>query len=262
MQSVFKIVLYLVFFCLTSGQAFAQHAAKARIRVAIDHAPPYSYVEENYQPRGLIVDILRAMQEDIDFDLVLVGCPVPRCIRMISQGQVDAMGGLIKTEKRKEFLSFVEPPYMELHSSFVFYATQQRRLQVNGYQDLYGKRIAVIRGAAYFKRFDQDEQLEKIPVLSEQVAIDLLLKDRVDLVIAVEETAEHAMSVLRQPAYKLEKLNYRFDDAIFGHLTFNHKFDQTPLARQIRVKMQEMASNGELTRLVTPYKLPPVTGLQ
>jgi len=154
---------------------------------------------------------------------------------------------------------FVKPAYMALSSSFVFYARHKSQLNIANYDELYGKKIAVMRGAAYFKRFNEDEKLTIVPVLTEQTAMDLLLKERVDLVIAVEDTADHAMSVLNQPSNKLVKMDYRYKDTIFGYLAFNKDFARSPIAQKLQIQMQQMALSGQLTQLVAPYKLPPIT---
>ena len=47
--------------------------------------------------------------------------------------------------------------------------------------------------------------------------MDMLLKDRVDIVIAIEETADHALKFLNQDSHKLQKMNYRHTDKILGY---------------------------------------------
>ncbi|WP_462159372.1 hypothetical protein [Pseudoalteromonas sp. GB56] len=147
---------------------------------------------------------------------------------------------------------------MALHSSFRFYSLRATELVVREYDDLYGKRIAVMRGAAHFLRFDKDAKLMKVPVTSEQLAVEMLLKHRVDLFIGVEDTADHAMSVLQQPAEQLIKQPYHFEDSIFGHMAFSDDFAKTEMAKEITNRYRQMANQGELTELVAPYALPPV----
>lgn len=254
-------ILRTFFFLASSLIAVESHAQTKvpKVSIAVDHAPPYSQITSDGEISGAVVDIVRAMQEHLTFKIELVGCPFSRCIRMLEQGEVDAMGGLILTPERQQKMVFVKPAYMALSSSFVFYARHKSQLNIANYDDLYGKKIAVMRGAAYFKRFNEDEKLLKVPVLTEQTAMELLLKERVDLVIAVEETADHAMSVLNQPSNKLVKMDYRYKDTIFGYLAFNKKFATNVIAQKLRIQMQQMAKSGQLTQLVAPYKLPPIT---
>ena len=62
-----------------------------------------------------------------------------------------------------------------------------------------------MRGAAHFSRFDKDKTLTKVEALSEGNAFEMLLKNRVDLVIAVEETADHASAIYNSHHSKCQK---------------------------------------------------------
>ncbi|WP_238937569.1 substrate-binding periplasmic protein [Pseudoalteromonas sp. S16_S37] len=250
-----QLVLSLLFLCFyLSSNAYADHRA---IHVAVDHAPPYSSVSNEGESSGLILDIIRATAAN-KYQVRAVPCPVSRCLRMLEQGEVDVMGGLIKTPARQNSMVFVDPPYMAFSSSYVFYAQKGSDLSVSRFEDLYGKRIAVMRGAAFFERFDQDKKLNKVDVTSEQVALDLVLKGRVDLAIAIEDTAEVAMKVLKQPISQLEKMHYRHTNVIYGYMAFSRKFSQTHAAEDIKENMQELAKNKLLDKLIAPYALPPI----
>lgn len=252
------IVHVFIGIMLLISNASQAAAAIAKVSLGVDHGPPYSHISESGEITGVIVDILQVMQQQLDFKLELVGCPFSRCIRMLEHGEVNAMGGLILTPERQQLMQFVTPPYMVMTSSFVFYARHESKLDIKSYDDLYGKKIAIMRGAVYFKRFNEDDSLIKVPVLTEKTAIDLLIKGRVDLVVGIESTTDHAMSVLNQPANKLVKMDYRHSDAIYGYLAFSKQFANTPLAEKIDASLQRMAENGQLSEIVAPYKLPPI----
>ncbi|KZN58493.1 substrate-binding periplasmic protein [Pseudoalteromonas luteoviolacea] len=230
------------------------------VHVAIDHAPPYSRLSDDSRSQGLILDILRYAQltSEKKYKINTVPCPFSRCVRLLSKGKVDVMGGLIKTPERQKIMSFVEPPYMVLSSSFVFYGTEVSGVEVNSYDDLRGKRIAVMRGGAFFPKFDKDNSLNKVAVPSERVAVDLVLRGRVDLVIAVEDTADVAMSALDQPIHKLKKMKYRHTQEIYGYMVMSADFASSQLGSLISKQMHEMAIDKTLDKLVAPYHLPKI----
>ncbi|MDK1290660.1 substrate-binding periplasmic protein [Pseudoalteromonas umbrosa] len=230
------------------------------VHVAVDHAPPYSRLSENNHPQGLILDILKyaELTSGKKYKIKAVPCPFSRCVRLLSKGKVDVMGGLIRTPEREKIMSFVEPPYMVLSSSFVFYGQQNSDIEVNRYEDLQGKRIAVMRGGAFFPQFDKDNSLNKVAVPSERVAVDLVLKGRVDLVIAVEDTADIAMDVLDQPIHKLKKMQYRHTQPIYGYMAMSESFANSGLGSHISQQMHTMAKNKTLDKLVAPYHLPKI----
>ncbi|NHH90696.1 hypothetical protein IMPJCBKJ_03296 [Pseudoalteromonas sp. MB47] len=232
-----------------------------KVLVAVDHAPPYGMISDDGKVSGAIVDIMREMQPSLPIKFEYVACPFSRCLKMLEQNELDVMGGLIRTEAREQKMQFLTPPYMMLSSSFVFYAKADSELKINNYQDLVGKRIAVMRGAAHFPRFDTDKTLTKIEALSEHNAFEMLLKNRVDLVIAVEETADHASVFLQRPSQEIVKMPYRYKDVIYGHIALSKQFASSSLAEKIQERLNTLVLNGRLTELVKSYNLPPVTAV-
>ena len=232
-----------------------------KVLVAVDHAPPYGMISDDGKVSGAIVDIMREMQPSLPIKFEYVACPFSRCLKMLEQNELDVMGGLIRTEAREQKMQFLTPPYMMLSSSFVFYAKADSELKINNYQDLVGKRIAVMRGAAHFPRFDTDKTLTKIEALSEHNAFEMLLKNRVDLVIAVEETADHASVFLQRPSQEIVKMPYRYKDIIYGHIALSKQFASSSLAEKIQERLNTLVLNGRLTELVKSYNLPPVTAV-
>ena len=230
-----------------------------RVIVAVDHSPPYGVVSEKGHVSGAVVDIMRELQRTIPMKLEFVACPFSRCLKMLEQNEVDVMGGLIRTSEREQKMQFMSPPYMMLSSSFGFYARADRDIVINRYQDLLGKRIAVMRGAAYFSRFDNDSSLTKVEALSEGNAFEMLLKDRVELVISVEDTADHASGYLQRPSQQIVKMPYRYKDIIYGHMAVSKQFADTSLAKEIQSQLHALVRNGRLTELVKAYNLPAVT---
>jgi polar amino acid transport system substrate-binding protein len=245
---------------MLSFQMNKAYTANDKIYVAIDHAPPYSVITDKNHVSGIIIDILTQLQTytEKSFEIEVVPCPFSRCIKMLTQGEVDVFGGLFRTPEREKLMQFVHPPYLAIFSSFVFFARRDSNITVSNYEDLKNKRIALIRGGVYFKRFNEDQSLTKVAVPSERVAIDLLLKGRVDLVIAVEDTAEVAMNALEQPTSQLKKVDYRYTNTIYGHMAFSKAFAQSTLAEQLSQGMIDMTKSGGLDKVIAPYHLPKI----
>ena len=250
-----RLCIILPFFC---GAVYAQQSFAPRITIGIHHAPPLSYADNQARPSGLIIDILDVLAKELDFSLQIVPCPFSRCLKMVKEGKIDLLGELIYTEARAKELEYVFPAYMVLHSSFVFYALHNSDIKVENYQQLADKRIAVMRGAAYFSRFDQDESLQKVPVDTERVVVEMLLKGRVDLAISVEATADHSMGVLNQPSQRLKKLAYRYQDEILGHAVMSKKFAANPLADKFKQTYQLLAQQGKFDDILARYNLPTI----
>ncbi len=233
--------------------------AQTRLVVALDHSPPYSMVENGERPRGLVLDILSKITKDMPLSIQVVPCTFSRCLRMVTNGEADVISGLLKTPARLQLLDFISPAYMQLDSSFAFYTAKNSNLSIKRYDDLYQKRIAVIQGGAYFTQFDTDSMLDKVMLRSEKTAFDMLLKGRVDVVIAVEETADKAMQSLSQPIHLLKKADFKHTGKIQGYLAISKQTSHPELVATIRQKMAEMAQDGTLNSLLAKYDLPPIT---
>lgn len=236
-----------------------QARASERLIVAVDHAPPYSYTLGESRPRGLLIDIMMRISKQINVSLQLVPCPISRCLELVKSGKVDVGGAFIRTPEREAFMQYLEPAYMVLNSPFVFYTQSEKEITVNRFEDLYGKRIGLVRGAAHFPRFDNDSMLDKVELQSEKVAMDLLLKGRLDLVIAVEQTADHSLSVLNQPTHRLKKLNFRHNEPVLGFAVASKNSDNQELIQRVQIQLKALAASGELSQLVGIYDLPPIS---
>lgn len=233
-------------------------ALNQRVSIAIDHSPPYAYTDGESRPRGLLIDIMTRLANEVGFSLKIVPCPFSRCLKMVETGQIDMMGGLIFTHERETRLQYLHPAYMSLNSSFVFYALRDSDMHINSYQDLQKKRIATMRSGVYFDRFDKDNTLNKVYVPSEKIAMDMLLRGRVDLVIAVEATTDHAIQIWNQSSHRIKKVAYRHSEKILGHAVLSRKFADRRLADEIDSTMKAIAHSGELDQIVKKYGLPPI----
>ena len=252
----FLVVVYSILFLFSS----ALLAIQKEVVVGFFSSPPYKQIDDQGETRGLVLDILTRLKPytAAGYKIKVLHCPLSRCLKMMHQEKIDILGDLIKTPQREQTIKFVSPPYMALSSSFVFYANRHKNIEVNNYEDLIGKRIAVMRGAAYFKRFDKDHSLHKVPVINENIAVDLVIRNRVDLVINVEDTAEARMNTMQQATSELQKMAYQHSDPIYGYMGLNRTFAKTPLGRQIQSGMVQFAKSGQLNKIVDEYQLPPV----
>ena len=76
--------------------------------------------------------------------------------------------------------------------------------------------------------------------------------------LAVEQTADHSLSVLNQPSHRLKKLTYRHDEPILGYAVASKRSEKQKLIEQVQVALLNLAKSGELSQIVDLYDLPPV----
>jgi polar amino acid transport system substrate-binding protein len=157
-----------------------------KLRVAMVNWPPAKIVEHG-RFGGTDVLMLEELASQIGIVLEYVECPWRRCLVMIEAGEVDLISSITKSPERERYLQFIEPPYRDGYDIH-FYT---RGTDLKRYEDLQGLTIGLIRGSAYFDRFDQDQSLAKFAVTREDQLIDMLSRGRLDVVVGVGRNLDY-----------------------------------------------------------------------
>jgi ABC-type amino acid transport substrate-binding protein len=141
------------------------------------------YYTENGETKGFSVDILDYLEANSKYDFEFIILPWPRAVYLVSEGQVDIILTLFKTPKREKMYHFIEPSYAnEVNQLFTL---RDNELEFNGQlQQLAPYSIGTVRGYSYGEDFDQASYLNKLPVLTEEVLLKLLLGRRIDILIS------------------------------------------------------------------------------
>lgn len=169
------------------------NAVKAdELVVAIDHYPPWSIIDQTPY-RGIDVEIINTLADDLSLTIKYVTCPFKRCLAMMENGQVDFMPGLFKTPEREKYMTFIEPAYFD-DPPKVFYTNKNSSKKIERYQDLKTLTIGVKRGASYFEKFDKDTNLEKFVVTEDIQLLKLLKIGRIDTFISTESFADYLIA--------------------------------------------------------------------
>ncbi len=243
--------LSIVFCALPAAQA---NTGKV-LRLGMYHSPPYYHTENVSEPQGLSLDLLTPVAESLGFQLEVVPCPFPRCLKMAAQGELDIVAGLINNKKRQQFLYFLSPPMMQFHSAFVFYSRQGSPLKLAQLADLKGHSVAVMRDAVYFDAFDKAENFTRVKVNSESVALEMVAMGRVDYAITVEKTALGSLHDAGLQLSDLHRQPYLHHQSIDGYLAFARNSPHFALVPQIEAQLQLLEKKGILQKLWLKYGL-------
>lgn len=178
--------IIILLFALVALPALAQQGTETveplSVTVGVNHAPPYRIIDAD-QKSGLYVEIFEEIADLLGWQVHYREAPFRRVLQMVVQGDVDIMLGPVRTEARNDRLEFVAPAFPPERRLF-FYLNDKHRIE--RYSDLYGKRIGVLEGARYFNRFDNDENLMKEPAPRYENLMQMMARDRIDVVIAPE----------------------------------------------------------------------------
>jgi polar amino acid transport system substrate-binding protein len=158
-------------------------AGQERLTVAYPQWPPYKIVQSGAIAGidALVLDEI-ARRTGVGFDYV--ECPWARCLIMLQNGSVDMITSIAQTKERRESMDFLEPPARDNYP-IAFYTNSKGKHAISRYEDLYGLGIGVIRGGAYFERFDLDRKLEKTFVTREMQLLDMLASQRLDVIVGI-----------------------------------------------------------------------------
>ena len=165
--SVFLFCIFVPFCFAKSDYMYA----------CIDDYPPYQYLDS--PPHGIHVTALTKLAQIFNKKIQFFESPnFARCVRMLKNGEVDVIAGLNKSKKREEFAFYA--PYRIEENHVVI---SNKAINISDYTSLQGKIIGVPRGTTYFRKFNDDTSLNKIPIQSIIIGIELILKNRIDIII-------------------------------------------------------------------------------
>jgi polar amino acid transport system substrate-binding protein len=170
----------------TSLQSDDSQAKKDKVilTVAIEEIGyfPFNY-EENGEIKGFSVDILDYVEANSKYDFEFITLPWPRALYLVERGKVDLLLTLFKTSKREKTYHFIEPSYgNEVNQLF---ALSDNKFEFNGQlKQLTPYSIGTTREYSYGEDFDHAHYLTKLPALTEEVLLKLLLGKRIDMAIS------------------------------------------------------------------------------
>jgi PAS domain S-box-containing protein len=127
--------------------------------------PPFNF-NENGQPAGYSIDYMNLLARKIGIQVEYISGPTWQdFLDMIQSGDLDVMLNVTPTPERSAYMIFTEP-YLQTPTAVV---VGDPTLDVTSYEDLYGKRVAIVEG------FLQQELLERAhPEIEIVTAVDTL----------------------------------------------------------------------------------------
>lgn len=125
------------------AQATAQQASGEVLIVSQDHAwPPFSYLNADGEPKGLLIDLWREIGSELDRPVEFRLVDWPDSIEQIRNGEAHVHGGLLTSEERREFLQFSEP--LAPLRTFLFVASSAPNRTI---ESLSGSPVGVVEGS-------------------------------------------------------------------------------------------------------------------
>lgn len=195
LKSISSIIAFLIAILLiVPGPAMAQDNL---LRVAFNEHPPWKVINNEGQPDGIDIELLRILAEEMKLRIKFIHVPFKRGLKMLEIGEVDIMTGVLRRSERDAYLHFIEPAYKN-QSHKAFFVLKGREFLVQKYTDLHHLRVGTSIGGKFFPQFDEDKAIRKYPVKNAELNIKMLQAKRIETFIMTESTGEYWIAKLRQ----------------------------------------------------------------
>ena len=209
---------------------------------------PFESKNEKGQIVGFDIDLIRAIGEKIDREVVVRDMAFAGIIPSLQSGQIDlAISGLSVTEERQKSVRF-SAPYIESDLSLIVPASNT---SIQSAADLTGKRVAVQQGATGAKVADQLKAEGKIGSVKYFTSATLMMmevaKGGADAVI--HDTA-YTNAYLKSNPGKVKILPEPLASESYA-IALNLKSHE--LQAEIDQALKELAADGTIDRLTAKY---------
>jgi PAS domain S-box-containing protein len=171
---------------------FAAEGAPWPLRFVSDESyPPISYFHGNH-PKGLGVDLARAVAQQLGRELDIDLLPWAEAQARVSQGQADFLGPMAITPQRREKYDFTAPFYQ---FEYVFLVRRDAR-GLHGLTDLSGKRVGITTGGYPQQRLQRETGLNLVEVRDTEDAVQQLRDKKIDAYAVDKWVAAYELRVL------------------------------------------------------------------
>ncbi len=211
-----KYLFYCFLFSHLFNSLAIAHVENSELKIALFLEPPFVDLIDG-ELIGENIDIAISLAEAINLKPVFLHCPFARCLIMVEKGQADMIMGIKKLSEREKHLIFIEPPYFLQHQPLRFFTLSSERLSINSFDDLENLIVGTLRGAAYFKRFDDNTEIKKVELTTREQLARMLLKGHIDTFLEREESTIPLLSS-DEYQHKISIAQYQYSKSVKGYI--------------------------------------------
>jgi polar amino acid transport system substrate-binding protein len=217
-----------------------------RLLVAYPQWPPYKIVQ-NGSIGGIDALVLDEVARRTGLEFEYVECPWARCLILLENGSVDMITSIARTPERAAVMDFLEPPTRDNYAiSFYTHAASAHAL--NRYEDLSGLDVGMIRGSAYFERFDQDQKIRKIAFTQEKQLIDMLASRRIDVILGIGANLDYLLQEMGRGGV-VRKWSLRIETKDPAYVAVSKRSKHQGAIPRLEQTLREMRRANEIERI-------------
>ena len=220
-----------------------------QIKVATESWPPFRiHDEEGLQ--GIDFYVWEEIAKELNLDIKYTKYPWARILKNLKSGDVDVMSGLAKSKSRAEYIYYTTPAYYTC--SFAFYIKKGNKNLIRKYEDLYNYSIGYVRNSVYFKRFDKDTKLHKHPVTAEIQLIEMLKRDRLDIIIGNDCQVDYEIKELGlQDIFEKTQFKPQYKSELYFVISKKSPFVKD--IKRINKVIQRLVNEGKIKAYAKKY---------
>ena len=183
-RNVLHISLSLLFTCLLL--ALPSHAADNKLRVALEHWPPY--IDKDEPEYGLATELVTTALARAGYSTEVTFEDWTNAMEGTNIGVYDVIVAAWYSPEREELFEFSKPYF---YNEIKFIKLKNKSFVYNDFSDLEGLLIGTVANYAYSPEFDNSYKLIRIPVTTLVENLTWLLRDQIDLTLDDEWVILH-----------------------------------------------------------------------
>lgn len=155
LRKICFLIIVLAFFSSFAFSVFAKETALEKVSLTVMRdIAPVAFVNDNGEPDGLFVRTLQEISKIYGFEIEYYINDWPQGLKKVKDGEIDLIGGAIKTPERETYLDYCEESVMTGWGTVCI----RKDSDIENVFDLDGKTIAGMakdQNLAYFKELAQ-----------------------------------------------------------------------------------------------------------
>jgi len=238
-KTIFKcisLIISLVFYSVTH--------AEDELVVGIFNITPYGYLEKE-ELIGITPDIVTSLSKESGIKVNMRLIPYKRMLEQLKTGEIDFAIFFQSDFSRKVSHQLI--PMYDLDTI----AIGKKNTVIHEYKDLYKKSLVTPRGVRYSTRLESDKNIKITYVKNYKTSIQMLMLDRVDLIIAPEKILFHQLRLLGISRRDLgEKLVLTTNTA---WIQFSNKSKKKKYIKRLKESAQFLKDKGVVKSIINKY---------
>ncbi len=243
----FTLLLLFISWGFTPALTYA-----GEILVPADDYPPWKIVRDGKIIGGIDVTLVSALLEGFSFTPRYEVRPWKRCLLMMRSGHGDLISGITMNKKRREYLTYLSPPY-KTQSQKVLYVRRGMKNLFITLEDMEQKKIGLLRGAKYFSAFHENDTIIKNETGTDLQGMKMVVAGRLDGFLMTKENGEYLLRENPQLAKSLETAQWIYNVDVEVFFALSKKSALIMRKNELEKRLQYLVETGEIKKIIDDF---------